>query len=65
MSEGRRERESMKRFLKFFTGNLGLKLLAAILAFVVYYSMKATIPAGGRAANPSVFDLKGPADGGK
>ena len=55
----------MRKFLKFFTGNLGLKLLAAILAFVVYYSMKATIPAGGRAANPSVFDLKGPANGGK
>ena len=55
----------MKRFLKFFTSNLGLKLLAAILAFVVYYSMKANIPTGGRTANPSVFDLKGPANGGK
>ena len=55
----------MKRFLRFFTSNLGLKLLAAILAFVVYYSMKATIPVGGRVEHPSVFDLKGPANGGE
>ena len=55
----------MKTVLKFFTSNLGLMLLATILAFVVYYSLKATTPAGGRATHPSVFDLKGTANGGK
>jgi len=55
----------MRRFFKIFTSNLGLKLLAAVLAFAVYYSIKATIPAGGRAANPYVFDLKGPVNVGK
>lgn len=30
----------MKSFLSFFTSNLGLKLLALILAIIVFYSVR-------------------------
>ncbi len=51
----------MKRFFSIFTRNLGLKLLALILAIVVYYSMKDSTPSNVRVYTP----LKGPANGGK
>ena len=54
----------MKRIIEFFTGNWGLKLLAFILAIVVYCSMKDSLPSNDRTGNPSVF-LKGPVNGGK
>ena len=54
----------MRRLMAFFTGNWGLKILALILAIVVYYSMKETSGRVSRNENSPVF-LKGPADGGK
>ena len=50
----------MKRIIGFFTGNWGLKILALVLAIVVFYSMKDTTQ-----SSESPAFLKGPADGGK
>ena len=50
----------MRRLLDFFTSNWGLKILALVLAIVVFYSMKGTQPV----SRSSTF-LKGPANGGK
>ncbi len=59
----------MKRLIAFFTSNWGLKILAFILALVVFYSMKETSKGASQAttrnAGPSTFNLKGPVDGGK
>ena len=55
----------MKRLIAFFTSNWGLKILALILALVVFYSMKETSRAKARDNGRPSFNLKGPADGGK
>ncbi len=59
----------MKRLIAFFTSNWGLKILAFILALVVFYSMKETSKdaahAQTRDTGAPTFNLKGPADGGK
>lgn len=56
----------MKKLLAIFTSNWGLKILALVLAVVVYYSMKETTRSNrhGNRPNTPIF-LKGPADGGK
>ncbi len=55
----------MKRLIAFFTSNWGLKMLALILALVVFYSMKETSRANAHDNGRPTFNLKGPADGGK
>ena len=55
----------MKRLIAFFTSNWGLKILALILALVVFYSMKETSRDTTRDHGRPSFNLKGPADGGK
>ena len=55
----------MKRLIDFFTSNWGLKILALILALVVFYSMKDTSRVPARDNGRHTFNLKGPADGGK
>ena len=55
----------MRGIIAFFTSNWGLKVLALILAIVVYYSMKES-PHGGHGKNGSpTLILKGAVDGGK
>ena len=59
----------MKKIIAFFAGNWGLKLLALVLALVVYYSMKDTSSrtrqSRGSSSPQTPMFLKGPADGGK
>ena len=55
----------MKRLIAFFTSNWGLKILALILALVVFYSMKETSRSNAQDNDRPAFNLKGPADGGK
>ena len=52
----------MKRLIDFFTGNWGLKILALILALVVFYSMKETSRTNAHDNGHPAFNLKGPAD---
>ena len=54
----------MKRLIDFFTSNWGLKILALILALVVFYSMKETSRTNAHDDGRPTFHLKGPADGG-
>ena len=57
----------MRKFIGIFTTNWGLKLLALVLAIVVYYSLKQTTHGRteyGAGAAPNLF-LKGAANGGK
>ena len=57
----------MRKFMGIFTTNWGLKLLALVLAIVVYYSLKQTTHGRteyGAGAAPNLF-LKGAANGGK
>lgn len=57
----------MKSLIAFFTSNWGLKILALVLAIVVYYSLKDKSAATTRPdyPSPSTTFLKGPANGGK
>lgn len=50
----------MKEFLKLFTRNWGIKILALVLALVTYFLMKDSLR--NQRHNPSIF-LKGTADG--
>ena len=52
----------MTALLNIFRRNWGLKLIALVLALVIYYSMRnATGKAG---VTQNIFDMKGTADGG-
>ena len=51
----------MRAFLNIFRRNWGLKLIALVLALVIYYSMR---NANGNARTPQNIFLKGAADGG-
>ena len=53
----------MKRFFNIFRHNWGLKLIALILALVIFYSMRNSIGKG--AVTQNIFEnMKGNADGG-
>ena len=54
----------MKRLIAFFTSNWGLKILALVLALVVFYSMKETSRTDVRDRSRPSFHWKGPANGG-
>ena len=55
----------MKTLLAFFTSNWGLKILALILAIVVYYSLKETTTKGHGKQTMAPLLSKGTANGGK
>ena len=54
----------MKYLISFFTSNWGLKILALILALVVFYSMKDSSRDTTYNETSPAFNLRGTADGG-
>lgn len=52
----------MKAFLDIFRRNWGIKLIALILALVIYYSMRDS--AGEARDSQNIFIMKGSANGG-
>ena len=52
----------MRAFLNIFRRNWGLKLLALVLALVIYYSMRDA--SGKPGVSQNIFDMKGTTDGG-
>lgn len=50
----------MKNFFLIFTRNWGLKLLALILALVVFYGVRGSIRGSYQHVDPAIF-MKGPA----
>ena len=49
----------MKRMAKLVTGNFGLKLLALVLAIVVYFSMRDSLRAERQGKRPAAEIMKG------
>lgn len=60
--EVRKEQRQVKVFLDIFRRNWGIKLIALILALVIYYSMRDS--AGEARDSQNIFIMKGSANGG-
>jgi len=45
----------MKSIINFFTSNFGLKILALILAFIVYYAVRDSLVGSRSSSEPQIF----------
>lgn len=45
----------MKTIINFFTSNFGLKILALILAIIVYYAVRDSLVSSRGSAEPRIF----------